>query len=120
MDFSFVSTAYAQAAGQTAAAQPSIAEALILPAGFFLILYFFVVRPQAKKVKEHQALMKTMKVGDEIVTTGGIIGRVKSLSDTFATIDIQGASLKISKQNIASLTKATVAAPAKTTKAAKA
>ncbi|MEZ4744147.1 MAG: preprotein translocase subunit YajC [Bdellovibrionota bacterium] len=102
MDFSLISTAYAQTQGQP---QPSMVEMLILPLGFLFILYFFMIRPQAKKARDHQALLKELKIGDEVITTGGIIGRIKSIADSFVTIEVNGAAIKIIKEHVVSLTK---------------
>ena len=47
----------------------------------FVIFYFFLIRPQQKKVKEHKAMVESLKRGDKVVTSGGITGRVESLID---------------------------------------
>ena len=78
---------FAQAAGP---AGPSTVEMLIMPAGFLAIMYFFMIRPQQKRAKEHQAFLAALKAGDEIVTAGGIIGRVKSVADGFINVEIAG------------------------------
>lgn len=80
----FVSDAYAQAAG--AAADPFIS---MLPIVFvFGLMYFMVIRPQMKKAKEHRAMVEALAKGDEIVTSGGIAGRIVELGDAFATVEI--------------------------------
>ena len=45
----------------------------------FVIFYFFLIRPQQKKVKEHKLMVKTLKRGDEVITSGGIVGRVERI-----------------------------------------
>ena len=110
MNFSFIDTALAQ--GEAATQQPSTLEMLMMPLGFLFIFYFFIIRPQGKKSKDQQALLTSLKAGDEIVTSGGIIGRIKSVADTFVTIDAGGVSLKIVKEHVTALTKPTVAAVA--------
>ena len=47
----------------------------------FVIFYFFLIRPQQKKVKEHKAMVQNLKRGDEVITSGGIIGRVDRVFD---------------------------------------
>ena len=47
----------------------------------FVIFYFFLIRPQQKKVKEHKAMVQNLKRGDEVITSGGIIGRVERVLD---------------------------------------
>ncbi|NRA65741.1 MAG: preprotein translocase subunit YajC [Pseudobacteriovorax sp.] len=100
----FSSTAWAQAA-EGAAKAPSIFEIFGMPALMLILLYFVFMRPQMKKQKDHANLLKELKNGDEVVTSGGIIGRVKSISDLFVTIDAgANTSLKIQKQHVLSLT----------------
>lgn len=81
----FTDVAFAQA--QTAA-QPSMYENLLLPAGFLAIMYFFMIRPQQKRAKAHQLFLTSLKAGDEVVTTGGIIGRVKTVQETFVSLEV--------------------------------
>ena len=83
----FSEQALAQAQGQPG---PSTVEMLIMPAGFLLIMYFFMIRPQQKRAKEHQTFLTALKPGDEIVTGGGIIGRVKSVAEGFVNVEIAG------------------------------
>lgn len=100
-------TAVAQEAGKAAAKQPSAFESLILPlGGFMVIMYFLMIRPQQKKAKEHSAMLTGLKAGDEVVTTGGLIGRVKSVSETFVTVDIAAnTSIKVVKAHVTGLTR---------------
>ena len=104
----------AYAAGESAQ-QPSMWELLVLPISFFVIFYFLLIRPQHKKQRAQQDMLENLKSGDEVVTSGGIIAKVKSVSDSFVTVD-PGSSqyLKIKKGHIAGLTKPmNVAKPAK-------
>ncbi|MGE0171612.1 MAG: preprotein translocase subunit YajC [Oligoflexales bacterium] len=95
------------------AAQPSIFEMLLMPLGFILIMYFLIIRPQQKKHKEHQSLLTQLKIGDEIVTSGGIIGRIKSVADAFVTVEVaNNMAIKVLKGHINSLAKE-AAKPAK-------
>ncbi len=101
----FPSTALAQAA-QAAQKQPGLMDMLPMFAGLFLIMYFFMIRPQQKKMREHQSLLSQLKGGDEVITTGGIIGRVRSVTDGFVTLEIaSNTNVKVLKSNISSLTK---------------
>ncbi|MEI6833515.1 MAG: preprotein translocase subunit YajC [bacterium] len=79
--------AKAQAAAQQG---PSTVEMLIMPLGFLLIMYFFMIRPQQKRAREHQAFISALKAGDEVVTSGGIIGRVKSVAEGFVNVEVAG------------------------------
>jgi preprotein translocase subunit YajC len=80
--------AFAEGAAQPQG--PSTIEMLIMPAGFLLIMYFFMIRPQQKKAKEHHSFLASLKAGDEVVTAGGIIGRVKSVAEGFVNVEIAG------------------------------
>ena len=54
----------------------------------FAVLYFLMVRPQMKKAKEHKALLESLAKGDEVVTQGGLAGRIAKVGDDFVTISI--------------------------------
>lgn len=91
--------AYAQAAGGKA--QPSLPEILLMPAVLLVIMYVMVIRPQQKKAKDQSKLIQMLKVGDEVETSGGIIGRVKAIAENFVTIDAgQNTTFKIKKNHI--------------------
>ena len=73
----FVSPAYAQAAGGSAGAFGSFIPLILI----FAIMYFLLIRPQQKKVKEHQAMVAALRRGDQVVTQGGLIGKVSKVKD---------------------------------------
>ncbi len=71
---------------------------------FVVIFYFLLIRPQQKKAKEHQALVSKLSAGDEVVTTGGILGKVTEVGDSFVTIEIaDGVRIKVQKFQVGSL-----------------
>jgi preprotein translocase subunit YajC len=71
---------------------------------FVVIFYFLLIRPQQKKAKEHQALISKVGVGDEVVTTGGILGKVTEVGDSFITIQVdENVHLKVQKFQVGSL-----------------
>lgn len=80
----FIQDAYAQAAP---AAQPGGGMSIIMLVVLFGAMWFFMIRPQQKKMKEHQLLIGSLKKGDEVMTNGGLMGRVINL-DNFA-IDLE-------------------------------
>ena len=82
-----ISNAYAQAAGAAAPAGFSI-EQLALPALMIVAFYFLLIRPQQKRAKEQKAMMEGIKSGDEVITTGGLLGRVASVADQYVTIEV--------------------------------
>ncbi len=81
-----ISNAYAQTA---AAAGPMDSVMQFLPIILmFAVLYFLMVRPQMKKAKEHKALLESLAKGDEVVTQGGLAGRITKVGDDFISIAI--------------------------------
>ena len=67
------------------------------------VLYFIMVRPQRKRMKEHQELLGELKSGDKVVTIGGIYGEIQSMSDDSVVLKIEsGATIRISKNSIIS------------------
>ncbi len=95
----FVRTASAQAAG--GGAQGLGLSGFILPLVFIAALYFLLIRPQAKRAKEHTALVQGLSKGDEVVTAGGVLGRIVELGDQFVTLNIAAnTDIKIQRQNI--------------------
>lgn len=79
----FISNAYAAApAGGTDLL--SLAPMLVI----FVLFYFMLIRPQMKQAKEHKTMVAALKVGDEVATTGGVIGKVTKVSDNFIAIEI--------------------------------
>ena len=105
MDLSFFPTAFAQAATE-AAKSPSLIEMLVMPVGFLVIMYFFIIRPQQKRAKDQSDLITSLKVGDEVVTVGGIIGRIRSVADIFVTVEVAtNTSIKVLKTAVTGQTK---------------
>jgi len=104
MSWNFLSaTALAEAAAPPPG--PSFMEVLILPLGLLVVMYFFIIRPQAKKSRQHQQLLQNLKIGEEVVTSGGIIGKIKSIADSFVTLESMNSTFKIVTSNIAGYTK---------------
>jgi preprotein translocase subunit YajC len=96
--------AYAQA--ETAAKQPSMLESLFPILFIFLVFYFLIIRPQSKQRKLHAEMIQNLKVGDEVITAGGILGKIKGLTDKFVTLEVDdGVSLKILRSQVLSQAK---------------
>ena len=77
---------------------------LLMMVVFIVIFYFLLIRPQQKKAKEHQALVSKLSAGDEVVTTGGILGKVTEVGDSFVTIEVaEGVRVKVQKFQVGSL-----------------
>jgi preprotein translocase subunit YajC len=97
----FVSPAYAQAAGGAGGAFASFVPLILI----FAIMYFLLIRPQQKKVKEHAAMVEAVRRGDQIITQGGIIGKVtKVMADESGEVEVE-----IAKDTRVRLVKSTIA-----------
>ena len=67
----------------------------------FVLMYFLLIRPQQKRAKDHKKLLSELKQGDEIVTNGGVVGKINSVDESFATLEIaEGVIVKVQKQGI--------------------
>jgi preprotein translocase subunit YajC len=100
MDF-FISSAHAQAAGGMSG------QGIVAFLPFVVILavfYFLLVRPQNKRAKEQREMLSKIAVGDEVATSGGILGKVTEVGDQFLTLEIaNGVNIKLQKFQIAQL-----------------
>lgn len=68
----------------------------------FLVFYFLIIRPQQNKVKEHNAMVDSVKKGDEVITQGGLIGNISKVSENEVTIDFgDNVSIKAVKSTLA-------------------
>lgn len=75
---------------------------IIFFAGFILIFYFLIWRPQSKRTKEHKALMEGLNKGDEVVTSGGIAGKISKVADDFLVVEIaDNVEVKVQKVAVA-------------------
>ena len=79
----------------------------VIPLVFmFAIFYFLLIRPQQKKAKEHKALLEAIKKGDNVITAGGVHGKVSSVDEGIVTLEIAtGVNIKIVKSYIAAVKK---------------
>jgi preprotein translocase subunit YajC len=96
----FISTAYAQAANAPA---PSFIEQMVPFLFIFAIFWFFIIRPQHRRQKDHQSFITKMKRGDAVLTTGGMFGTIEGITDQFVTLEVSdGVRVRILKNQIAS------------------
>jgi len=79
----------------------------IIPLVFmFAIFYFLLIRPQQKKAKEHKALLEAMKKGDNVITAGGVHGKVSAVENDIVTLEVaNNVNIKITKSYIAAIKK---------------
>ncbi len=82
-----ISTAYAQTAAAGGDMQSSLMSILPLVL-MFVVLYFVMIRPQMKKQKEHRAMIEALAKGDEIVTAGGMLGKVTKLGEAYISVEV--------------------------------
>ena len=97
-----ISNAYAQAAG---ASDPTGGLMGLLPLILmFVVLWFLMIRPQMKRAKEHKAMVEALAKGDEVVTGGGIAGRVTDVGDSFVQIEAAPTTVvAVQKQAVATV-----------------
>ena len=70
----------------------------------FIIFYFLLIRPQMKRAKEHRKLVSELSNGDEVVTNGGILGRITNVGESFVTVELaENVQIRVQKQAIASI-----------------
>lgn len=96
-----VSEAFAMA-GNTAAQQgrPGY-EGIIMLVIMFAIFYFLLIRPQQKRAKQHRQLIENLKVGDQVVTAGGIHGKVAALQESIVTVEVAtGVKIRVNRSSI--------------------
>ena len=93
----FISDAIADA-GTAAAQSPDPLASLILPIGLVVLFYFFLIRPQSKRQKEQKQMIADLQKGEEIITSGGILGKITNINDNFITLEIaKDVSIRIQK-----------------------
>jgi preprotein translocase subunit YajC len=97
-----ISTASAQAQG--ASGQPSALLQFLPLVLIFVVFYFLLIRPQSKRAKEHAAMVAALEVGAEVVTTGGILGKVVALGDQYVTLEIaDGVNVKVQRHTVSQI-----------------
>ena len=103
--FIFSHSAWAQGGGAPPE-QPGVFGMLVPFLLMFGVIYFLMVRPQQKKMKEHQELIKSLKSGDQVVTNSGIIGQVADLTDKVATVEVaEKVKIRVLRNQIAQVLK---------------
>jgi len=86
MDF-LINSAYAQTAAPASGGQ-SMFSAMLLPLLLLVVFYFLLIRPQNKRAKEQREMIARVAAGDEVATTGGILGKVIEVGEQFVTLEI--------------------------------
>jgi preprotein translocase subunit YajC len=97
LDF-FIASAYAQDA------QPGGLMSFLPLIIIFVIFYFLLIRPQMKRAKEHRKLVADLATGDEVVTNGGVLGRITKVGESFVTLELaDNVRIKVQRHAIASV-----------------
>ena len=90
-----------QAWAQSGQAQGGGIESILLIVLMFGVLYFLMIRPQMKRAKEHKAMIEALQKGDEVVSGGGIIGRVTKLNESYVSLEVaQGVEMQLQRSAI--------------------
>lgn len=101
MDF-FIKQAHAQ--GGAAASGGSILPTILMFAVFIVFMYFMIIRPQMKRQKEHKKLMESLDKGSEVITAGGVAGRIRQVGENFLMIEIaKDVEIRIQKSSVTSV-----------------
>lgn len=105
----FISTAMA---AEPAAAPAGGYSSIIMMVLFAVVFYFLLIRPQSKRQKEHKNMLEAIQKGDEVVTSGGILGKVSKLTDNFIVLNVgNNVEMKFQKHAVtATLPKGTIKA----------
>ncbi|MGA0344624.1 MAG: preprotein translocase subunit YajC [Arenicellales bacterium] len=93
-----ISDAWAQAGGEAGGSLFSLLPLVVI----FVLFYFLLIRPQQKRAKQHKEMVAALKKGEEIVTNGGLLGKVTDVDDNFVTVEIaSGLNVRIQRQAVA-------------------
>ena len=79
-----ISNAYAQAAGGGDPGFMGLLPIVLM----FVLLYFLMIRPQMKRAKEHKQMVEALQKGDEVITSGGVVGRITKMGDAYVSLEI--------------------------------
>jgi preprotein translocase subunit YajC len=97
----FISEAFAQAAPAAQGGADSSLLSMLPLVLMFVVLYFVMIRPQMKRQKEHKAMIEALAKGDEIVTSGGLLGKVSKLGETFVQVEVaNGVELQVQRNAV--------------------
>lgn len=100
----FITDVLAQSAANTISPQSSGYSQILILLGFVVIFYLLLWRPQAKRAKEHRQLMASLAIGDEVTTTGGIVGKITRLNDDLITLKVaENVEINLQKAAVSSV-----------------
>ena len=97
----FISSAFAQSAPAAGGDMQSTLMSMLPLALMFVVLYFVMIRPQMKKQKEHTAMISALAKGDEVITGGGLLGKVSKMGDTFIGLEVSsGVEIQVQRSAV--------------------
>jgi preprotein translocase subunit YajC len=97
----FISSAFAQSAPAAGGDMQSTLMSMLPLALMFVVLYFVMIRPQMKKQKEHAAMIAALAKGDEVITGGGLLGKVSKMGDTFIGLEVSpGVDIQVQRSAV--------------------
>jgi preprotein translocase subunit YajC len=96
----FISNAYAQSAAGGSGSLMSFLPIVLM----FVVLYFLMIRPQMKRQKEQKAMIDALAKGDEVITAGGILGKVSKVTEAYVTVEVsEGTEIVMQKASVTML-----------------
>lgn len=97
----FIASAYAQTAPAAAGSPESSLLSMLPLLLMFVVLYFVMIRPQMKKQKEHKAMIDALAKGDEVVSAGGLLGRISRLGDSHVHLEVaEGVEIQLQRSAV--------------------
>ena len=97
----FIADAWAENGAPAAGPGGDPLASMILPIGLIVLFYFFLIRPQSKRHKQHKEMVSALQKGEEIVTTGGLLGKITSVGENFITLEIsKDVSIHVQKNSV--------------------
>ena len=94
----FISNAFAQTAGAAPASATAGFMQMLPLVAVFVVMYFVMIRPQMKRQKEHRAMVEALAKGDEVITSGGMLGKVSKIDEQYLSVEIaSGVEIKVQR-----------------------
>ena len=100
----FITNAWAEAAPASGAGGPAAMGNIVVMVAIFALFYVLLLRPQMKRAKEHRKMVETLAKNDEVVTSGGLLGKIIDVQESFLTVEIaDGVRVKVQKTAVTSI-----------------
>ncbi len=96
-----ISSAFAQTAPAATGGGESALLSMLPLILMFVVLYFLMIRPQMKRQKEQRAMIDALQKGDEVVTIGGVLGKIESIGETYMTLEVAQGTLQMERAAVA-------------------